>query len=164
MSDLIVIQGINPEPWAIGTINAWGKGKATMSPNPKVENYKLAIREDLERRISDFTPRIGWPVDLFIWYVRSTHGGGQPADVTNLNKATEDALQGILFGNDRFNFRVGGDILEQGPHVEYPGLIIKVEDYYIDPNVKQQLMNMLVTAEPVEFEGNDYEIPEDPFE
>lgn len=159
-----VITGVNPEPWAIGTVNCWGKGRGTISPNEKVVVYQQALREELKRYPEANEEEMpDWPQDLYLYYVRST-AGGQPADVTNLNKSTEDALQGILFHNDRGNRRVTGEILDQGPNVIHPGVIIAIQDYLPDFQENEDLMDLLVTATPVAFEGSDYEIPEDPFE
>ena len=158
-----VITGINPEPWAIGPVVGYGRaGGRTVAPNPKVQTYQKAVREELEKQVGDddFSP---WEQDLYLFYVRST-AGGQPADVTNLNKSTEDALQGILFANDRHNRRVTGEILDQGPNIIYPGIIIVVQDYLPDFQVNEDLIESLVTTAPTAFEGSDYEIPEDPFE
>ena len=159
----IIIRGINPEPWAIGTINAWGKGKASMSANPKVVNYQNAIREELENQgFTEYPFAGGWPLDVEFLYFRSTEHGNV-ADVTNLNKATEDALQGILFGNDRHNRRVAGEIIEQDPHVDHVGIIIMIRPYEFDPDLHEELIEA-IRLEPVRaFQDSDYEIPEDPF-
>ena len=160
------IKGINPEPWAIGPVTGYGKaGGRKVAPNPKVVNYERAVREALEQMGAGMNLDTLWPKDVTFYYVRSTADGGQPADVTNLNKATEDACQGILYGNDRNNRRVMGDILEQGPDVKHPGIIVVVQDYWIDPTIKEQLIESLVSDTPVAFAGSDYTIPEDdPFE
>ena len=160
----IFIRGINPEPWAIGTINAWGKGKGSMSANPKVVNYQNAIREDLEQQGLEIPPFLtaSWPLDVTFQYFRSTERG-QPADVTNLNKATEDALQGILFGNDRYNRRVTGDIIAQGPDVEHVGIVIDITTYQYNPD-EHEVLEELIRLEPISaFQDSDYVIPEDPF-
>lgn len=160
----IVIKGINPEPWAIGTINAWGKGKADMSANPKVVNYQKAIREDLEQQgyTGEYPFAGGWPLHVEFFYYRSTERGNQ-ADTTNLNKATEDALQGVLFGNDRNNRRVVGEIMEQGPDVEHVGIVIDIWPHEFDPVLHEELAE-LIRLEPIRaFQDSDYEIPEDPF-
>ena len=160
----IVIRGINPEPWAIGTVNCWGRGKGTISPNLKMLNYQNALREELTERLdSGGTVKLtGWALDLHIYYFRSTEHG-QPADVTNLNKATEDALQGILFTNDRINRKVTGEIIEQHPMVEHVGLIIVLNEYEFVHDFHDELMTEMYQAPSVAFADTDYEIPEDPF-
>jgi hypothetical protein len=158
---LIVIQGINPEPWAIGTVNCWGKGKGSISPNPKVVNYQQAIREELEHQGIQMVNGL-WAQDLYIMYWRSTERGNH-ADVTNLNKATEDALQGILINNDRDNRKVTGEIMEQHNHVEHVGLMIEIKDYEYDDERHERLSQMMVARKPVAFEGSDYVDPGDVF-
>jgi Endodeoxyribonuclease RusA len=156
----IVIRGINPEPWSTGNVICYGKGRGTLSPNLKMLNYQNAIREELTDRIdSGGTPPVDvWAMDLHIYYFRSTERG-HPADVTNLNKATEDALQGILFANDRINRKVTGEIIEQSPHVEYPGLIIVLRPYEFVPDEHEDLLAEMVHAPTRAFENVDYTPP-----
>jgi len=159
----IVIRGVNPEPWAIGTVNCYGKGRGTISPNLKMLNYQNAIREELTDRLDSggaVAFRSVWALDLYIYYFRSTERG-QPADVTNLNKSTEDALQGILFENDRVNRRVSGEIIAQGRHVENVGLIILLREYEFDPEFHNALLDEIVAQPAIAFEGTDYIPPED---
>lgn len=158
----IVIKGINPEPWAIGTINCYGKGKGSMSPNPKVVNYQQAIKEELDGmdRVFDFPP--GWPLDIKFYYARSTERG-QPADVTNLNKATEDALQGIAFGNDRHNRRVMGEILVQGPDVKDVGIIIVIRPYEGDPDDIEDMLEELHVEPVAAFQDSTYQPPDEDY-
>lgn len=48
------------------------------------------------------------------------------ADATNMQKGLEDALQGILFDNDKSVSDIRSVIVSQGPYVE-PCIIIKAE-------------------------------------
>lgn len=103
---------IQPEPWAMGNISV-GRNKASgkvipiVSKNPTVAAYEQAIASELER--------FGAQLTLPLYSIRFTFSrqlvsytkleGGtasrNQADVTNMQKATEDALQGVLIGNDR---------------------------------------------------------------
>lgn len=160
----IVIRGVNPEPWAIGTVNCYGKGRGTISPNLKMLNYQNAIREELTERLEygGTIPDHEWPLDLRLYYFRSTERG-HPADVTNLNKSTEDALQGILFANDRLNRRVTGEIIEQHPHVEHVGLVIVLENYEFDPDEHDDLLAEMVHAPVRAFENTTYQPPKEDY-
>lgn len=60
---------------------------------------------------------------------RSTSGRtttSQIADATNMQKATEDALQKIIFDNDRHNASVCSHVIEQGTDVE-PAVLVIIE-------------------------------------
>ena len=155
----LVIRGINPEPWATGTVNCYGKGRGTISPHPKVVNYQNAIREELD---GIEQPSGNWPLEVRFFYARSTERG-QPADVTNLNKATEDALQGILFGNDRHNRRVTGEILVQGPDVKDVGIIVWITPYTPDPDDVEDMLEELQMPTMQAFSDTDYQAPDEDY-
>lgn len=115
---------INPEPWAVGPIayaRRSGKMSAYMGQNAQLNAYKEAIREELltknplllEGKIS---------LQLFFWRRRDDYETAQAkrhrkhdADLTNLQKATEDALQGLLFKNDKDVIDCHTRVVEQGP-------------------------------------------------
>lgn len=135
------IPGINPEPWAIGPITSrkmiGGKrGVPFVGPNETLVTYQQAIRTEFEN--FDFPPHmINAPSELEIYFWRrldkyefddgSKHQR-HIADTTNLVKGTEDALQGILFPNDRLNVVIRGHIVEQNASTD-PGLIILHRPY-----------------------------------
>ena len=158
----IIIRGINPEPWATGTVICFGRGRGSLSPNPKVVNYQLALRAELENLdLPPVAPRL-FATELTLLYWRSTERG-HPADVTNLNKATEDALQGILYENDVSNRRVVGEIVEQHPLVEHVGLIIVLEDYDYDPTLHTRLSEEMIAQPKQAFQDTDYVIPSEDY-
>lgn len=116
---------VNPEPWAIGPISVGRKGGKMfpmVSRNEQLWNYKQAIKE----AIGDTHIWIEGDVELimFFWRDRAeyvtpqarTHRKHQ-ADLTNMFKATEDALQGVLFKNDKDVQMYHAEIVEQGPNV-----------------------------------------------
>lgn len=117
------IIGINPEPWTaaqVGIVNRGGKPSAQAFPNEKVKVYQAAIADevDLWRETEpSYTLFDVAPLHLTFYFWRST-AGGQPADATNLQKSTEDALQGHLFKNDSQIAYVETRIMEQSPTVE----------------------------------------------
>lgn len=119
------VLGVNPEPWAVGPIQPGrrgGKIYATMGRNAQLDAYKQAIAEEL----GDGHELIKGNVRLqfFFWRNRAEYTTPQgrahrkhEADLTNLQKATEDALQGILFANDKDNNDVHSIVVEQGADV-----------------------------------------------
>lgn len=130
------IPGINPEPWAIGPITSrkmiGGKrGAPFVGPNEGLQTYQNALRVEFQNM--ELPPvMIDGPseIEFYFWrrldsYEFSDGSKHQRhiADTTNLIKAAEDALQGILFPNDRLNVVVHGQIVEQSPSTN-PGLLI----------------------------------------
>lgn len=116
---------VNPEPWAIGDLSVGRKG-GKMFPmvgrNQQLWYYQQAIKEALGK--PDLW--IEGPIDLrfYFWRDRAEYQTPQArghrkheADLTNLQKATEDALQGVLFKNDKDVRHVVSWMMEQGPGV-----------------------------------------------
>lgn len=134
---------VNPEPWAIGSISIGKKNGAPhgrMSPNAQLVAYKEAIAEHLREESVPIPPG---EYTLTFYFFRALDdyetGSGRrhrkhQADATNLQKATEDALQGILFANDRDVRDVRSVIVEQGADVK-PGIFIKISEWCgLDPD------------------------------
>lgn len=128
---------VNPEPWAVGPISS-GRRNGHIVPivgkNQQMESYKAAIREELETRYPKeqsyiLPPR--YSLDFFFWRRLDTASTGTPgrrqhqADGTNMMKATEDALQDILIGNDRDVLHGAWTIVSQGPNVT-PGVVLRI--------------------------------------
>jgi Holliday junction resolvase RusA-like endonuclease len=118
---------LNPEPWAIGPVGTSRRGGKMVSyvgQNKQLNAYKEAVKEEIESQEPVF---IEGNIDLtfFFWRNRADYTTPQSrthrkheADVTNLQKATEDALQGVLFKNDKDNTHVESFMMDQGPDVE----------------------------------------------
>lgn len=121
---------LNPEPWAIGTAHARG-----ISPNPGLVSYQRAVKEELSgepmlpkdfRKLEFyFFRRIDKYIDAAD-HVRSRNA----ADATNLQKGLEDALQGILFENDREVRDIRSVIVMQGHSVDPPFILIHASRLY----------------------------------
>lgn len=104
---------VNPQPWAVGTFSAvrnkqTGKMITKPSPDMTLVTYQNSIREMLEMqgavmREGKYALRFTFSRQLDK-YVKTTGKGTatrNQADGTNMMKATEDALQGVIIGNDR---------------------------------------------------------------
>lgn len=125
---------VNPEPWEIGPLNVVRKGgqfRPFVGRSQQLHDYKLAVAEGI-RRGSQPYHMIDGDVSLTCWFWRhrpdyetwqARRHRKHEADDTNLFKATEDALQGILYDNDKNNVHIQGFVVAQGPDVE-PGVII----------------------------------------
>lgn len=118
---------INPEPWAIGPVGyrrSGGKMGAYVGQNKQLNAFKEAVREEVASQWGGLPPLEGAiQLEIFFWRQRADYSTPaarvhrkHEADVTNMQKATEDALQGILFHNDRDNLDVHSRIIAQGPH------------------------------------------------
>lgn len=126
---------INPEPWAVG--NAFvarnrGKAHAAIAPNKTLKSYQEAVRSELLARGAEV---LDGPYALRLWFWRENvtylDAGGRKRtrnspDLTNLVKATEDALQGVLIGNDRDVVTTSAYMVARGKGVE-PQVVIEVE-------------------------------------
>lgn len=114
---------INPEPWAMGQVSV-GKKNGRVFPivgkNSQLAAYQEAVRESMEEQWPD---KITGDVRLVFLFWRNlavyTSQTGRQVqkhkpDTTNLQKATEDALQGILFKNDNQVVDVRSHMVEVG--------------------------------------------------
>lgn len=128
---------VNPEPWAIGPVGysrRGGKMSAYVGRNVQLDSYKEAIREEMTEQWDD-APMIEGKVRLrlLLWRRRDEYKTPQArthrkheADATNMQKALEDALQGICFANDRDVQDVRTIVVEQGPEV-YGHILVGIE-------------------------------------
>lgn len=116
---------VNPEPWAVGPVGTGrrnGKVYAYVGQNQQLKAYQEAIKE----AIGEADLFLEGPMEiLFLFWRRRdeyttpqarTHRKHE-ADDTNMVKAAEDALQGVLFKNDKDTHIVHGVVVEQGPRV-----------------------------------------------
>lgn len=111
---------VNPEPWAVGPLDLIRRGgrlAPTMGRNQQLHMYQQAIAGELATKYGALP---GAPLapcyELDFWFWRNTERANN-ADATNMQKATEDALQGILIANDRDVVRVQSHVAAQGPAV-----------------------------------------------
>jgi Holliday junction resolvase RusA-like endonuclease len=126
---------INPEPWAIGplsVIRQGGKMVPIVGRNTQLWHFKQAVKEAMGTQ-----EMIEGPIDLKFWFWRRRDAYKTPqarthrkheADVTNLQKATEDALQGVLYKNDKDVKHIESIMVEQGEDVE-PMIGIGIKPY-----------------------------------
>lgn len=122
---------VNPEPWAVGNVGVnrrGGKVSAYMGQNKQLAAYQDAIRESIKY---DTFVKMNGDLSVTFYFWRRTDdyetASGKRhrkhiVDATNMQKGTEDALQGILFDNDKNNRHVQSYVMEQGPDVK--GMIV----------------------------------------
>lgn len=144
----IVIRGINPEPWTSPTASAGRAGGRVITrvhKNPRLRTYQEALIEELEEL--DLEP-LDEPCEITFYFWRCLEqyedAGGRArtrnrADATNLQKATEDALQadkkkswrGIIT-NDRLVRRVESVVVEQEKGVD-PMIVVVIVTGFTTP-------------------------------
>lgn len=118
---------LNAEPWAIGPLGIGYKGKKpypTVAPNPQLASFKEAVKEHFEGGTYTL-PYAEVEIEFYFWRRLDQYFGPSgrrvtksAADATNLQKGLEDALQGILFGNDRNVRSVKSVIMDQSRTTE----------------------------------------------
>lgn len=163
---------VNPEPWAVGEAGVGKKGGkffARVSPSAGLVAYQNAVREELSG--VEKLPNGEYKLTFFLWRQQSQYISASDkrvtkhvADATNMQKGLEDALQGILFDNDRNVQDIRTVIIGQSPEVE-PLVIIKAEmlnefDFRSVPDSVWKIVDSKPEAEQSEF---DYEEAEDIF-
>lgn len=133
-STVIYALPINPEPWVVG--NAYvarggGKSFARIAPDKTLRLYQDAVQAELQAQGAEVHPG---HYALEIYFARQnaryTDAAGRKRarntpDVTNLQKATEDALQGVLIENDRHTVQISSQMVEVGPDVD-PMVVIRL--------------------------------------
>ncbi|UYL87221.1 rusa-like resolvase [Gordonia phage Minos] len=101
---------LNPEPWAMGSIYVVTAGRKPfpkVSPNKTLKQYQDALVAELEGRSSIlpgpyYSIRYTFSRQLIQYKTRQGKTVTRNwADVTNMQKGTEDALQGVFLPNDR---------------------------------------------------------------
>jgi Holliday junction resolvase RusA-like endonuclease len=147
---------INPEPWAMGPLSMGRRG-GRMFPkigrNQQLHAYKEAVRSELAD--ADPLPEGEYRLEFYFWrqIASYTDTGGvrrhrNVADTTNLQKATEDALQDVLFKNDRNVKSILSVIVEEGPEVAGQ-ILIRAEPWYgFDPAILPAIAWDLIDSNP----------------
>ncbi|ANA87287.1 RusA-like resolvase [Gordonia phage Gibbles] len=121
---------VNPRPWktppySVGK-SASGALKVHSGRDEAGHDFKEAVREEL---VAQGAEMLTAPYRIEFWFWRNMDPNSKEADATNMQKLTEDSLQGLLIDNDRNVLSVTSNIVEQGAHV--PGMIlIEIEGEY----------------------------------
>lgn len=135
MTEQWFVLDVNPEPWEIGPLNVVRKGgsfRPFVGRSQTLDDYKKSVREAVKDQPHKF---MEGKLSLTCWFWRqrpeyetaqARRHRSHEADDTNMFKATEDALQGLLYDNDKNNREIHGYIVDQGPHVN-PGIIIRLK-------------------------------------
>lgn len=117
-----LLDHINPEPWEApeGSI-VRPKGKkwyVQFHKTARSRTYQEAIADEFRKRYPEVEP-VTVPCAISFYFWRTLDASrARHVDATNLQKATEDALQGLLYQNDVLVVHVQSWIMEQGPDVD----------------------------------------------
>lgn len=101
---------VNPEPWATGSAyvrRGGGKSFAAVAPDKTLKTYQEAVRAELMARGATLLEP-PYALEFYFWRQNAQYKSPKgrtmtrnTPDTTNMQKATEDALQGVLIDNDR---------------------------------------------------------------
>ena len=148
MTDQVfIVSGLNPEQWeSPGKDRFGGTAKSTA-----LTNYQRAVAADLKRDYPDHE-QIDGPCEIvfYIWRQLVTYEGERKrvrknrVDATNVQKALEDAIQGVLIKNDREVLDVRTRIVEQATETEPFIIIVIREPRPVDPEVLALRRDFLV--------------------
>lgn len=112
-----LIEGINPEPWQAseGSVGRRGKGLFVQFHKPGgLRDYQEALASEFKRRYPGVVAASGTAELVFyFWREVNLESKAKVADATNLQKAAEDALQKVLYENDRQVKHARSYIVEQ---------------------------------------------------
>lgn len=127
---------INPEPWtspsvSVGRVN--GKMVPRVFKSGALATYQESVKDALHTNYPGLEPLAG-PVGLefYFWRQLVTYQGEKRknrknrVDATNLQKACEDAVQGVLIDNDRDVVEVASWVVEQAVDTQ-PLIVIHVK-------------------------------------
>lgn len=143
---------VNPEPWEIGPVGvarSEGKLRPYVGRNAQLAAFQQAVKEEIGDP-DKFTGKFS--VRFVFWRNRAEYVTPQArthrkheADTTNLQKATEDALQKVLFDNDKDVLDIRSTLVEQGPDVKGRIVIgIKVIERELElPDLPQEVWDLL---------------------
>lgn len=160
-----LVEGLNPEPWTASQASVGRKGGGSYVQFYKPEQLRT-YQDSFKHLFMETNPHaVQKPGDITLWLYfwrqltlnemfegrnRRTH----IADSTNLQKSTEDALQGILFANDRQIRQVRSTIVEQTQDT-VPLILIGVDDYDAESEEAKEataIAESLKRSDPVPYE------------
>jgi len=159
---------VNPQPWAVGPIQTGrrsGRVYATMGQNQQLASFQEAVRSTLLMYYPDLVsfsesvdPSLfgSREVELCFYFFQKQETAEKPdartksgkrqvtsklADLTNMVKAAEDAIAGILFDND-VQVRAQRNVtVEHGPDVPEGMIVFSIEGFAaMDPNELPQFV------------------------
>lgn len=161
-----LVEGINPQPWQASEGQIGRKAGKLFIHFHKPEtlrSYQEAVSETFKKQ-NPQAVEVEGDISLTFAFWRQLEEGesyatnrktrSNIADATNLQKAMEDALQGILFANDRQVRSVRSVIMEQGQLTE-PAILVGVQSFHSDDTIVTAYLQRTTLAAEVEEPHND---------
>ena len=122
------LEDIEPEPWVAPKFTHFNQ-RVQVYKDSKLSAFQQAVKDEFDRQNPGHSFHTG-SLAITFWLWRSTDSIRHVADATNCQKALEDALQGILYGDDVANKDVRTVIVAQGEQVR-PYIIIEIDEFKI---------------------------------
>lgn len=138
---------LQPENWEVGSAGASrsnGKIRGYVAPSTKLKAFQEAVREELSHQhpvLEDGEVTL----NFFLW--RNIQKGVRRADATNMQKALEDALQGVVISNDRNVRSVSTHIMQQDS--DAPSKIVVQVKPFTGPPLFPLPLEEFVEPEPI---------------
>jgi hypothetical protein len=149
---------VNPIPWRVPPFSRGRGPKGVVAGrDAELHAYEEAIRDEVIAKGAYLMPG---PYMIQLWFSRTLAGNVNAADVTNMQKSTEDALQGAVIENDTETVEIFSHRIAQGE--DAPGVVI-IEvwgEYSIDPPpwIKTILLDR-IENDPAQIAPNNNEWP-----
>jgi Holliday junction resolvase RusA-like endonuclease len=158
------IEHVNPEPWESpeGSIGRRNGGLfVAMHSTERMRNFQASVREEFELQNPGYRKEEGLlRVEFHLWRQLVEYDTdkrkqrGKVADATNCQKALEDALQGLLYDNDRDNRFVSCEFAEHDVET-IPFILVKVSKWdHVDSTAGA--MRTVLEAPVTEAPTNDH--------
>lgn len=168
MKDMWYVAHINPIPWTAPQVAVGRKGGKVypqVYSSEELKNFKMGLADAIEKKYPD-AEVIEDELALEFFFYRSidTEASNKRrkthiADATNLQKAAEDALQGILFANDRQVVGVTSWIMEQSEEAT-PCIVIRVIWHPRVPRLPESVLSQIGDApELFGVHENEHDVP-----
>lgn len=133
MNDYWYVVHLNTEPWAIGPLGV-GKKNGKFFPYIGANAQLVGFQEAVKDELKDVSPLPDgeYRLTFYIWRALDTYESVKKSvkknmvDATNMQKGLEDALQGVLFDNDRKVRDIRTVIVEQSADTR-PFIIIRAD-------------------------------------
>jgi Holliday junction resolvase RusA-like endonuclease len=170
-----IVPNLNPVPWSSPSVSIGhknGKPFPMVYAATEMKNYKQALKDEIERMYPD-APLIEDEIALRFFFWRRLDLGdkkkgrksrGHVADATNLQKSTEDALQGVLFKNDIQVIHTESWLMEQTDETK-PLLVVNLVWHPSRPALPDEVQARIddhPSLQPME-DRNVHDVPEDIF-
>jgi Holliday junction resolvase RusA-like endonuclease len=163
-----VIPGINPVPWTSPEVSIGRKGGKVFPQvyaSAELKNYKTALAEEVQEKYPDvdvIEDEIA--LRFFFWRRLDEMRGnrrrkGHVADATNLQKAAEDALQGVLFKNDQQVVHAESWVMAQHDAVE-PLVVVELTWHPERPELPDHVQSTIDSHPVFDFDtDNEHDVP-----